>query len=81
MASCVCAAAAAAAMAAAPNFTRLAIASLLVEAASIVHHLILPFASQLAPSRERGKILGVVLSGDSSTRNFTFSCRDCSRPT
>src|SRR5689334_10226672 len=63
MASCICAAAAMAAMAVAPNFIWLAVASLLVGTASIVHHLILPFASRIAPSRMRGKIVGIVLSG------------------
>jgi predicted MFS family arabinose efflux permease len=63
MASCICAAAAMAAMAIAPNFIWLAAASLLVGTASIVHHLILPFASRIAPSRMRGKVVGIVLSG------------------
>jgi predicted MFS family arabinose efflux permease len=63
MASCICAAAAMAAMAVAPNFIWLAVASLLVGTASIVHHLILPFASRIAPSRMRGKVVGIVLSG------------------
>jgi predicted MFS family arabinose efflux permease len=61
--SCILAATAAAAIAVAPSFTWLAIASLLVGTTSIVHHLILPFASQLAPPAQRGKILGIVLSG------------------
>jgi predicted MFS family arabinose efflux permease len=41
----------------------LAIASLLVGTSSIVQHLILPFAAQIAPYRERGKTVGIVLSG------------------
>ncbi|HEY2124611.1 MAG TPA: MFS transporter, partial [Chthoniobacterales bacterium] len=61
--SCVCAAIAAAAVAAAPNFTCLAIASLLLGSASIIQHLVLPFVSQLAPSKDRGRIVGIVLSG------------------
>jgi MFS family permease len=63
MASCICAAAAMASVALAPNFIWLTIASLLVGTASIVHHLILPFSSRLAPSRRRGKVVGIVLSG------------------
>ena len=35
----------------APNFACLAIASLLLGSASIVQHLILPFAAQIAPAR------------------------------
>jgi len=54
---------AAAAVAVAPSFTWLAIASLLVGTSSIVQHLILPFAAQIAPYRERGKTVGIVLSG------------------
>jgi predicted MFS family arabinose efflux permease len=60
---CVCSGLAAAAVAVAPNFTWLAIASLLVGTSSIVQHLILPFAAQIAPYRERGKTVGIVLSG------------------
>jgi predicted MFS family arabinose efflux permease len=60
---CVCAGLAAAAVAVAPSFTWLAIASLLVGTSSIVQHLILPFAAQIAPYRERGKTVGIVLSG------------------
>ncbi len=61
--ACGCAAVAAAAVALAPNFTSLAIASLVLGTASIVQHLILPFAAQIAPARERGKIVGIILSG------------------
>jgi predicted MFS family arabinose efflux permease len=57
------AAVAAAAVALAPNFACLAIASLLLGSASIVQHLILLFAAQAARSQERGKIVGIVLSG------------------
>jgi len=60
---CVCASLATGAVAVAPNFTWLAIASLLVGTTSIVQHLILPFAAQIAPYRERGKTVGIVLSG------------------
>jgi predicted MFS family arabinose efflux permease len=61
--ACACAALAAAAVALAPNFTSLAVASLVLGTASIVQHLILPFAAQIAPARGRGKIVGIVLSG------------------
>jgi predicted MFS family arabinose efflux permease len=60
---CGCASLATGAVAVAPNFTWLAIASLLVGTSSIVQHLILPFAAQTAPPRERGKTVGIVLSG------------------
>src|SRR5260370_30014345 len=63
VAACAFAAVAAAAVALAPNFACLAIASLVLGTASIVHHLILPFAAQVAPSRERGKVVGIILSG------------------
>jgi predicted MFS family arabinose efflux permease len=62
-AMCICASLAAAAVAIAPSFTWLAIASLLVGMSSIVQHLILPFAAQIAPYRERGKTVGIILSG------------------
>jgi predicted MFS family arabinose efflux permease len=61
--ACACAAIAAAAVALAPNFASLAVASLVLGTASIVQHLILPFAAQIAPARGRGKIVGIVLSG------------------
>src|SRR6202035_5634116 len=63
VAGCACAAVAAAAVALAPTFACLAIASLALGTASIGQHLILPFAAQIAPARERGKIVGIVLSG------------------
>jgi predicted MFS family arabinose efflux permease len=63
VAACAFAAVAAAAVALAPNFACLASASLILGLTSIVQHLILPFAAQIAPSRERGKIVGIVLSG------------------
>jgi predicted MFS family arabinose efflux permease len=63
VATCAFAAVAAAAVALAPNFACLAIASLVLGTASIVQHLILPFAAQVAPVRERGKVVGIVLSG------------------
>jgi predicted MFS family arabinose efflux permease len=63
VAACAFAAVAAAAVALAPNFACLAIASLVLGTASIVQHLILPFASQVAPSQKRGKIVGIVFCG------------------
>jgi predicted MFS family arabinose efflux permease len=60
---CVLAACCAAAVAMAPNFVWLAIASLALGMASIVQHLILPFAAQLAPAGERGKAIGTVFTG------------------
>src|SRR6202035_3488939 len=63
VAGCACAAVAAAAVALAPTFACLAIASLALGTASIGQHLILPFAAQAARSQERGKIVGIVLSG------------------
>jgi len=61
--ACVCAALADAAIALAPSFGWLIVGSLMVGAASIIQHLILPFAAELAPVKERGKTLGIVLSG------------------
>jgi predicted MFS family arabinose efflux permease len=63
VAVCTFAAVAAGAVALAPNFACLAIASLVLGTASIVQHLILPMAALIAPARERGKIVGIVLSG------------------
>ncbi len=63
VAACAFAAVAAAAVALAPNFACLAIASLVLGTASIIQHLILPFAAQVAPSQKRGKIVGIVFCG------------------
>ena len=48
------------AVAIAPDFKWLAIASVLVGAMSITHHLILPFAAQVAPSGKRGNSASTV---------------------
>lgn len=61
--SCFGTALAMGAVAIAPDFKSLAIASVLVGAMSITHHLILPFASQVAPAGKRGNTLGLVLCG------------------
>ena len=63
VASCAFAAVAAAAVALAPNFACLALASLVLGTASIVQHLILPFVAQVAPSKKRGQIVGIVFCG------------------
>jgi predicted MFS family arabinose efflux permease len=47
----------------APTLPLLAAASLLIGLTSIVPHLILPFAAQISPPEERGKVVGSVLSG------------------
>ncbi len=47
----------------APTFPVLAFVSVLLGFTSIIPHLILPLAAQVAPPEERGKTLGVVLSG------------------
>jgi predicted MFS family arabinose efflux permease len=52
-----------AATAISPNLTWLAIASLAVGMSTIVAQLIVPFAAQLAKPEERGKIVGMVMSG------------------
>lgn len=50
-------------MAAAPTVVLLMIASCLVGFMSIVPELIIPFAARLAPSNERGRVVGTVLCG------------------
>jgi predicted MFS family arabinose efflux permease len=48
---------------AAPTFFWLAVASVFLGLTCIVPHLILPFAAQIAPPADRGRVLGTVLSG------------------
>ena len=50
-------------MAAAPTVALLLIASCLVGFMSIIPELIIPFAARLAPSNERGRVVGTVLCG------------------
>ena len=50
-------------MAFSPNITVLAVASFAVGFSSVVPQLIIPLAAQLAPPRERGRIIGSVMSG------------------
>jgi predicted MFS family arabinose efflux permease len=50
-------------MAAAPTVALLMIASCLVGFMSIIPELIIPFAARLAPSNERGRVVGTVLCG------------------
>ncbi len=52
-----------AAMAAAPTVTLLVIASCAVGLTSILTELIIPFAASLAPLKERGRIVGIMVSG------------------
>jgi predicted MFS family arabinose efflux permease len=61
----VCGAAAVAAIlnAVSPSLELLSLASLILGLASIVPHLILPFAAQIAAPSERGHVVGTVLSG------------------
>ena len=47
----------------APNATWLTFASLAVGATGSVVHTIVPFAAHLAPPKQRGRVLGIVLSG------------------
>jgi len=63
VAACAFAAVAAAGVALAPNFACLAVASLVLGTASIIQHLILPFAARVGPTQERGKIIGIVFCG------------------
>jgi predicted MFS family arabinose efflux permease len=52
-----------AAMAAAPNAIWLCVASMAVGASSSAVHVIVPYAAELAPEKERGRVVGLVLSG------------------
>jgi len=47
----------------AQNALWLTIASLAVGASASIVHVIVPFAAHLAPTRQRGRVLGVVMSG------------------
>jgi predicted MFS family arabinose efflux permease len=47
----------------APNALWLTVASLAVGASASIVHVIVPFAAHLAPVRQRGRVLGVVMSG------------------
>jgi predicted MFS family arabinose efflux permease len=47
----------------APNPLWLTFASLAVGATASIVHVIVPFAAHLAPTRQRGRVLGVVMSG------------------
>jgi len=50
-------------MALAPTLAVVAVAGFLTGLATIVPHLVLPFAAKLAPDRERGRVVGKVLGG------------------
>jgi predicted MFS family arabinose efflux permease len=58
-----CAAAACVLTALSPSLAFLSAASLILGLASIVPHLILPFAAQISAPAERGRVVGTVLSG------------------
>ncbi len=60
---CVASACAVALTSVAPSLGWLAAASLLVGVANNIPHLLLPFAAQIAPDKERGKVVGTVVSG------------------
>jgi predicted MFS family arabinose efflux permease len=60
---CVASACAVALTSVAPSLAWLAAASLLVGVANNIPHLLLPFAAQIAPDKERGKVVGTVVSG------------------
>ncbi len=60
---CFCQAATAALVALAPSIHTLLMASFLLGLTGNIPHLILPFAAQLAPPKERGRIVGTVVSG------------------
>jgi predicted MFS family arabinose efflux permease len=59
----LCSAASLLLFAAAPNALCLAFASLAVGATASIVHVIVPFAAHLAPPQQRGRVLGIVLSG------------------
>ncbi len=58
-------------MAAAPTVALLIIGSFLVGLTSIIPELIIPFAARLAPSNERGRVVGTVLSSVHHWRVFS----------
>src|SRR5580693_8906788 len=60
---CVASASTVAMMAVAPNLALVNAAGFATGMASIVAHLILPFAAKLAPPERRGHVVGTVLSG------------------
>ena len=60
---CVASACAVALTSVAPSFAWLVAASFLVGVANNIPHLLLPFAAQIAPDKERGKVVGTVVSG------------------
>jgi len=60
---CIVSASAVALTSMAPSFAWLVAASLLVGVANNIPHLLLPFAAQIAPDSERGKVVGTVVSG------------------
>lgn len=47
----------------APSLTALDVAILVVGVTTVVPQILVPFAAELAPERERGKIVGAVMSG------------------
>lgn len=61
--TCIALAAMLLASAAAPTMAWLLIASFCLGLTCIVPHLVLPFAAQIAPAEERGRVLGLVVSG------------------
>lgn len=50
-------------LAVSPNFTSVAIGSLLLGLSSVTPQLIIPFGAHLAKNEERGKVVGTLLSG------------------
>ena len=60
---CVASAGAVALTSVAPTFAWLVAASFLVGVANNIPHLLLPFAAQIAPDDQRGKVVGTVVGG------------------
>jgi predicted MFS family arabinose efflux permease len=60
---CLASAGAVALTSIAPSLTWLLAASFLVGVANNIPHLLLPFAAQIAPDKDRGKVVGTVVSG------------------
>jgi predicted MFS family arabinose efflux permease len=60
---CVASAAAVALTSVAPSFAWLVAAGFLVGVANNIPHLLLPYAAQIAPDSQRGKVVGTVVGG------------------
>jgi predicted MFS family arabinose efflux permease len=60
---CVASAAAVALTSIAPSFAWLVVAGFLVGVANNIPHLLLPYAAQIAPDSQRGKVVGTVVGG------------------